>query len=223
MSVFAFSCATTETTHPAIQLPAIYQPMFRSCEISDGEAQLRLIEAGKPERAVTLVWNFASTNDGAIQVNSPLGDSMLEIAVKSHAWKVDGSMDLEISERQRGELSINGHDIPVRGGEIACLLAGAWPEAWLKILRPATIKANERLYYGRESLRDIDFTFYQKGAAPDFRQTDFHSCAVIRWGGFWGFFRREAQICRSQNDQGVLMRMTGIGEITVEWVIRDDA
>ena len=169
-----------------------------------------------------VVWSFESKKIAEIQFNGPLGDSLLEVKRDENTWSVSGAGDLRIGESPRGSLSVDGHDIPLKSDEIGCVLSGVWPSSWLLSLTvtekgPASIELS-----GADALRRVDVDISLRKVAGGFHSSDIKSCAVLTWGGVMGLFKRAATICRERKGDSVSMRLTGINDYVIEWVISNE-
>jgi hypothetical protein len=217
-----FACARTMVTSEPAPVPVVFQSMFHSCEQSDGEALLRVIDVDAAEFSATVVWNFKPERLADIQVNSPLGDTLLEIHRKGRSWTRTGQGDFDIKESHSRVVSVGGYELPLQSDELSCVLAGFWPSHWLTTLRISEHRGKFLRMIGRDDQRDIDVSLTLTTAGASSQSGDIKSCAVLKWGGFLGFFRNEGSLCRDRMTDGVVMRLEGIGRYRVEWMIKDE-
>ena len=216
------SCVTTASRHEPVAIPVIFQPLFSACHPIDHEASLRITKLGNSVFSSNVVWSFENGKKSEIQFNGPLGDTLLHVKRDGGAWTVSGAGDMRVGESPQGTLSVDGRDIPLRSDEIGCVLSGVWPSDWLSSLSvsakgPASIGLT-----GSDDLRRVDVDILLRNASDGFHSSDIKSCAMLTWGGVLGLFRRVATICREQKANSVSMRLSGINDYIVEWVISDD-
>ena len=221
--IMSTSCVRIAVIQEPVSVPVIFQPMFHSCEESDGEAVLRLNDAQSVGLTSTIVWNFKSQRNANIQVNSQLGDTLMEINRSGHVWKVIGPRAIKINEDSTGIIDIEGYELPLRSHELACVMAGYWPAQWLSTLKIAEQGGSFLRLTGKDELRKIDVTISMRKSGEGFRSGDIKSCVVLKWGGIFGLFEHEGSVCRDQARGGVVMRLDGIGNYKVEWTISDES
>jgi hypothetical protein len=222
VACFSSSCVTTASRHAPLAIPVIFQPLFSACHPIDREASLRITRLGNNVFSSSVVWSFENGKKAEIQFNGPLGDTLLQVKRDGSVWTVSGAGDMRVGESPQGTLSIDGRDIPLKSDEIGCVLSGVWPSDWLSSLSvtekgPASIELT-----GSDDLRRVDVDILLRNPSDGFHSSDIKSCAVLTWGGVLGLFKRVATICREQKANSVSMKLAGINDYIVEWVISDD-
>ncbi len=218
-----FSCVRTMVNPEPASVPVVFQSMFRDCEQSDGEATLRITAVDQTAFSASLVWNFRPQHVADIQMNSPLGDTLLEISGRGIHWTTKGPRSFTITETKSGVVAIDGYDLPLHSDELSCVIAGFWPAQWLSVLHISEQRGRYLRMVGHDDLREIDVALTLLNAGESPRLGDIKSCAVLKWGGFLGFFRKEGVLCRERIVDGVVMRLDGVGRYKVEWTIQDEA
>jgi hypothetical protein len=205
-----------------VSVPVVFQSVFQSCDQSDGEASLRVRELNNSGFSAMIIWKFLPQSVAEVQLNSMLGDSLMEIKRRGRNWAASGAYSFKISESDSGVLAIDGNELPLLSEEISCVLAGFWPANWLSSLRVSEQRSAFLRLVGHEALRDVDVWLTLTKSAHSSESTDIKSCAVLRWGGVLGFFRKESTICRERMADSIVMRLDGVGRYKVEWTIHDE-
>ena len=199
-------------------MPVILQPMFGACNPSEDEAALEIEKNGTRVFTANLVWALNSEGESSLQVNSPFGDTIVEMKVRDGQWSAAGQFEMKVTETRDGLINVQSYDVPLKSSELGCILAGVWPVEWLRWLDVA--KDDRQIFRiegsdGQRSIR-IDMTNDVGGAG--FAKNGRLSCAFFSWGGFLGFFQRQAKLCREKMSQGTTLKLTGINNYSVNWI-----
>ncbi|MCX6117045.1 MAG: hypothetical protein NT027_05865 [Proteobacteria bacterium] len=194
-------------------LPIVIQPIFSECVPNDGAAQFYGNFDGKIISSLDLVWNTPAKDHWDLQLNTPAGDSRLELQRRGTSIGIQGDITPAMRINESGILNIEGYDLPIFADELPCILAGQWPHTWTKILfRPARSKKSSTLkFYGFDKFRDIHL---------DIDLTDIKvikSCTKFEWGGFWGFFKKSAQVCVKKGQGQYSVDIVAFDVYQVKW------
>ncbi len=211
------SCATfnqnTSSNFEEIVLPVAIQPLFSACTPTDGTAQFSANLDGSFINGLDLVWNIPSDNNWDIQLNTPAGDSQLEISKKSDSFSVSGDIKPDLKLDSQNRLYINGYMTPFFASEFPCLLAGNWPVKWLRFLRSTTghSKSLKLNFTGQDDGRDFAVS------TESISQQRIQSCATIAWGGFLGFFKKSVKTCIVLTTGSYSVEIGGIKNYSIKW------
>lgn len=217
--IFLISCVTTRRPSGPFSLPVVYQPLFNHCSPLDGDATLIVKKDDATLFSSAMVWTVNAQNDAEFQFNSPVGDTIFQLSRKNRRWMVSGSVDLSISENDHGVLMIDGHELPLLSEELGCVLSGAWPASWLSFLDLETRGSENLALRGQTGSREIFVNLTLPGISSLTSASDTGTCAVIKWGGFLGLWRRTLNICREKIRSEVKMKMSGINNYEIDWDI----
>lgn len=217
--LFFTSCQTSRRLHESISMPVILQPMFGACVPSEDEASIDIHKGDSRIFSATMVWSFLGDRGSSAQINSPFGDTVLEVQSNDGRWSTSGRVELKISENPNGFLRVESYDLPLKTAELGCILAGLWPAQWLRWL---TVTKDERKVFrieGSDGQRTVKIEMNNYGSMTSAGNDDGIGCATLTWGGFLGFFQRQAEVCRARVANGVKLRLSGINNYLIEWTI----
>jgi hypothetical protein len=160
-----------------------------------------------------LVWNTPSESLWDLQLNTPAGDSRLEITRRHNTIVSSGDFTPIIMIDDQNKIIIEGHKTPILASELPCLLNGKWPMSWLKFLAPNSDRSGtsymsfEGDENGRHLALYVDSNSNQK----------IQSCATMSWGGFWGLFKNSIKTCIVLSTGNYSVEITGIKNYSVKW------
>ena len=217
------SCATLHRPREPALVPVVFQPLFRACAPIENEAALIISKDGARVFSSQVVWSFQSARKAAIQVNTPMGDTIYEISRNNQIWDSTSVSKLNVFESSSGVLNVEGHDIPLKSDEIGCVLSGVWPAEWLSSMAVNKSSASELRLQGADGFRDVHVDVSRRVSDAPFRNSEIKSCATLEWGGLWMLFRKSVRICRDQVNDGINMRVSGLNNYLVEWKISDES
>ena len=204
-------------------MPVVFQPLFRACAPSENEASLTISKDGARVFSSQVVWSFQSARKAAIQVNTPMGETIYEISRNNQVWDSTSSSKLNIFESSSGVLNVEGYDVPLKSDEIGCILSGVWPAEWLSSMTVIKSSASELRLQGADGFREVHVDVSRRVSDALFRKSEIKSCATLEWGGVWKLFKKSVRICRDQVNDGISMRVSGLHNYLVEWKISDES
>jgi hypothetical protein len=122
-----------------------------------------------------VVWSFQSLRKAAIQVNTPMGDTIYEISRNNQIWDSTSVSKLNVFESSSGVLNVEGHDIPLKSDEIGCVLSGVWPAEWLSSMAVNNSSASELRLQGADGFRDVHVDVSRRVSDAPFRNSEIKS------------------------------------------------
>lgn len=215
------SCQTAGILNEPLSLPVVLQPAFQACAPSENEARFNIEKDGARVFSSNIVWLIDGAMQTSLQINSPLGETMFELRRSEGRWESLPDNRIKIQENPSGDLSLDGYDIPLKSDELGCILSGVWPAAWLRWMDIVQNRGSVIRLQGEDRFRTITIETPNPSSTNPTRMAAMEGCAEIRWGGFLGFFRRKATLCRKQSKEGVVMHLTGINKYLIDWTIND--
>jgi hypothetical protein len=216
------SCATTQKPQSAMSIPVVYLPIFAPCEPQDQEVELSVTELDRRIFTGGLVIATQANGLISVQLNSVLGDTIFDAKRSNDLWATNGKFVISINETKQGKLEIDGHELPIQSNELGCLVSGYWPMRWISILNLTEDKDQKIELRGTDEQRSLNLNLKLTTNKDGSVSSNIKSCAMLQWGGIFGFFRRSVQLCRTQSDQLVDMQLTGVGDYRIHWVIHNE-
>ena len=217
--IYFTSCQTTRPFHQPISMPVIMQPLFGACHPTEDEARLEIEKKGTRIFSANMVWAFAAARNSVVQINSLFGDTILELRADAGRWSANGQVQINVGESGRGFLTINGYDVPVKSSELGCILAGVWPVEWLRWLEITRDDRQTFRIEGNDGQRTVKIEMENDSRSIEVAQQGRNGCAHFKWGGFFGFFQRQAVLCREKIRDNTRVRLSGINNYLINWTI----
>jgi len=211
------SCQTTRRWHEPISMPVIMQPQFGACSPSEDEASLEIEKNGTRVFSANMVWSFNDGQDSSVQINSPFGDTIMEMRANAGRWSTSGQVQVNLAESRNGFLTIENYDVPVKSPELGCILGGVWPVEWLRWLEISKDDPKMFRLEGNDGLRTLRIDMN----SSELSRHGHSGCAFFTWGGFLGFFQRRVTLCREKMKNGTMLRLTGINNYLVNWTLNN--
>ena len=212
-------CATTSQKSEMLEIPLVYQPLFSVCMPTDGDILVDISTDDWRYTSLPMTWNIPDLFTWNIQWSGVLGEKLLDIQRRNEVWIVSDSatvkMNLDVSSA--GFVRVNGLELPLLDVELPCLFSGRWPVRWKKFMRFADRDSHQERLVGADLGRIMTLTIDRHDVASANK-----SCAVIEWGGVFGFFRRQSRICFYRKGVTYRGELTGPGTIKATWVSSND-
>lgn len=221
LALMIVGCQTVSQERESLSLPVVWQPLFSSCVPSEEEAFLEIERDGARLFSGQLVWSFVMSGESSLQLNSPLGDSIIDMRINQGRWLNLSQEQLRVTETDKGLFNIDGYDVPLKPSELGCILAGTWPASWLRWFRVTQDQRDLFTMEGTDGQRSVKIELVGGLSSDGLYSSKGASCAFFAWGGFLGFFQRHAKLCREVSRSGVQLKLSGISNYLVNWTINN--
>lgn len=220
-AVMTQGCQTVSRQAAPVSVPVLLQPLFGACAPSEEEAYLEVEKEGARLFSGQLIWSFVVSGESSLQLNSPLGDSIIDVRLEQGRRLNFSQHDVKVQETSKGLINIDGYDVPLKPGELGCILAGVWPAAWLRWF--AVTKDRRELFTieGNDGERSVKIELVGALSTDGLYSSKGSSCAFFTWGGLFGLFENHATLCREASKDGVRLKLSGINNYLVNWKISD--
>lgn len=191
------ACVSTRSPDADLELPAYYQPYFSSCQPADGAANMVFFQGGAMLGSGEAEW-IAKGSILQLEMLDPMGRTVLKFKSNHGASPRSASTTGSLARKlprltmaSDGHLVVGGHWLPIRGSELACVLAGRLPRSWLPSLAAVhQDKAGGSVEFIDKS-RSIEVQFAD---LSDPKQRSI--CTLMQWGGVL-FWSHELRWCQS--------------------------
>jgi|GEM_PF-5693577 len=195
--VFGFLIQSCETTKflTANDVPPVFLEVFEPCFPRSGVNDLESVGIFGNGVSPVVQLAFESKNEGqvGIEVAAEIGPALLALNIASRKLEKDGifsGIADPLSVGDDGRLLYKRYFIGLRDDEIACVIAGRLPAAWLSKITNVQKNAERQQVEIKHDGRTIQIAF-DKLATPKKRSF----CADISWRVAAGFFQPEVRWC----------------------------
>jgi hypothetical protein len=184
--------------------------MFANCQGLDGG--LRITWPGRQLAPVTLDWITDETSLRA-EASDPIGRVLVELHIEEKQLKATGNLSGKLADLSidgGGWLAMGGDRLPIRWGELGCLLKLRIPMAWRQSITSISLAVDSQ---GREVI------FSEKARTMSLKFSKGGACGELEWPVLGGLWRETMLLCL---DTSLKRGYANYSDWTVQWDLLDD-